>query len=138
RAVLELVFAPQEERVVDIAIDCRNESIAPAPQRGFAGAEAAREREHRLWQVEHTAVQAADEGFSAVLGQALADVFLLTVPPEAGTLHGVDRFIYAVIPWFATIFGRDVLIAARQMLLFAQGLARVVLRVIVVLLRTTV
>src|SRR5262245_49972489 len=138
RAVLELVFAPQEERVVDIVIDCRNEGIAPAPQHGFAGAEAAREREHRLWQVEHTAVQAADEGFSAVLGQAMADVFLLTVPPEAGTLHGVDRFLYAGIPWFATVFGRDALIAARQMLLFAPGLARGVLRVLAALQGTTV
>ena len=138
RAVLELAFAPQEERVVDVVVDCRNEQITPAPRHGFAGAEAVREREHRLWQVEHTAVQAADDGFSAVLGQAMADVFLLTVPPEAGTLHGVDRFVYAGIPWFATVFGRDALITARQMLLFAPGLARGVLRVLAALQGTTV
>src|SRR5207237_2456601 len=43
------------------------------------------------------------------------------------------RFVYAGIPWLATIFGRDALITAREMLTFAPGLARSVLRTLAAL-----
>ena len=130
QATVELVFAPQEERAVDVAITCFNEEAAPRMCGGFAVAEAMREREQRLWHAERTTFQPSDEGLGMVVAQAMADVFMLTVPAEPGTWHAVDRYIYAGIPWFATVFGRDALITARQLLLFAPGLARGVLRVL--------
>ena len=46
--------------------------------------EMVREREHRRWESERTGFQTPEEGFSSVLGQAMADVFMLSVPPEPG------------------------------------------------------
>jgi glycogen debranching enzyme len=138
QAFLELQFAPQEERVIDVTVTCLNDGVPSSRAYGFTHAEAAREREHRLWQVERAAFQASDDGFNNMLGQALADVFMLTVAPETQTSHAVDRCIYAGIPWFATIFGRDSLITARQLLMVAPGLARGVLRVLAALQGRTV
>jgi glycogen debranching enzyme len=133
QATLELLFAPQEERLIDVTITCLNEETRPRTCNGFPAAEATREREQRLWHAESTTFQPSDEGLGMVVAQAMADVFMLTVPPEPDTWHAVDRYIYAGIPWFATVFGRDGLITARQLLLFAPGLARGVLRVLAAL-----
>ena len=138
QASLDLVFAPEEERVVEVAIACLNDEAPPPPRLGFTGAEAVREREHRLWQAELTSVHSADDGLNAIIAQALADIFMLTVAPEPDTPHATDRFVYAGIPWFATIFGRDALITAREMLSFAPGLARSVLRTLASLQGTEV
>jgi glycogen debranching enzyme len=133
QGTIELLLAPEEERVLDVAIDCASDGVAEAARRTFVGAQTLRAREHRRWQSERTALAPSDDGFGAVLVQALADVFMLTVPAEAGTWHDVDRYVYAGIPWFATVFGRDALITARQLLCFAPGLARGVLRVLAAL-----
>jgi glycogen debranching enzyme len=133
QALLELHLAPEEERVIDVAITCLNAEVGEGRGFTFPAAVAAREREHRLWHAERTSFQPSDEGLGMVVAQAMADVFMLTVPAEPGTWHAVDRYIYAGIPWFATVFGRDALITSRQLLLFAPGLARGVLRVLAAL-----
>jgi glycogen debranching enzyme len=132
-AGLELPFAPQEERVLDVVVSCLNAEVPHRSCHGFASAETVREREHRRWQLEHATFVTADESLTRVFRQALADVFLLTAPPEPETTHAVDRYVYAGIPWYATIFGRDALVAARQLLTVAPGLARGVLRVLAAL-----
>ncbi len=133
QAHVVLSLAPQEERILDVVVDCVNEKVPAAARHGYLDGETVREREHRQWRAERATLQSADESFASVLGQAMADVFMLTALPEAGTWHEVDRYIYAGIPWFATVFGRDALITARQLLSFAPGLARGVLRVLAAL-----
>jgi glycogen debranching enzyme len=133
RGLLALDLAPQEERVIDLVVACRQDGVGPGVAHGFAGAEAAREREHRTWEAERAAVTTGDDGLNRAVTQALADVFMLTVPAERGTPHAVDRVVYAGIPWYATIFGRDAVITARQLLTVAPGLARGVLRVLAAL-----
>jgi glycogen debranching enzyme len=59
-----------------------------------------------------------------VLGRCFADLRLLR-----STLRG-RWFIAAGIPWFATLFGRDSLIAALQLLPFAPEVARDTLRLL--------
>jgi glycogen debranching enzyme len=132
-ARLELHLAPEEEREIEIAITCENADVPSVAWQGFGGAEALREREHVAWQRERAAVVTGDEGLNAIVEQALADVFMLTVAPEPGTPHAVDRYVYAGIPWFATIFGRDGLVTARELLTVAPTLARSVLRVLAAL-----
>ncbi len=133
QAFLDVVLAPEEERMIDVSIECCNAEVEPTGQHGFARAEAARLAEHRRWRAEAAVLQAPDDELNGVIEQALADVFMLTAPPEPGTSHAVDRYLYAGIPWFATIFGRDGLIAARELLFVAPGLARGVLRVLAAL-----
>jgi glycogen debranching enzyme len=73
---------------------------------------------------EHTLVRSGDELFDRVLGRSFADLELLR-----SELDG--RSYYAAgVPWFATLFGRDSLIAATQMLAFAPGMAGDTVRVL--------
>jgi glycogen debranching enzyme len=132
-AAVDLELAPQEERVFDVLVECASDAPAVPPHQSFSGAEAVREQEYHTWQAERSVMQPSDEGLAGVVGQAIADVFMLTAPREPGTWHAADRYIYAGIPWFATVFGRDALITARQLLCFAPGLARGVLRVLAAL-----
>ena len=133
RAFLDVGFAPREEHTLDVQVDCMQDAAGARTPITFAEATAARGRDHRAWEDERAAFQAADDGFASVLAQAMTDVFMLTAPAEPGTWHDVDRYVYAGIPWYATVFGRDGLITARQVLAFAPGLARSVLRVLAAL-----
>jgi len=133
RALVDVAFAPREERTVDVLVDCAQDGVGARTPTDFAEASATRARDHRAWEDERAALHAADDGFASVLAQAMTDVFMLTAPAAPGTWHDVDRYVYAGIPWFATVFGRDGLITARQLLAFAPGLARSVLRVLAAL-----
>ncbi len=71
-----------------------------------------------------TLVRSDDELFDRVIGRSLADMELLR--SELG-----GRSYYAAgVPWFATLFGRDSLIAATQMLAFAPDVAGDTLRLL--------
>jgi glycogen debranching enzyme len=133
RAVVDVAFAPREERTIDVHVDCTQDGASARTPTDFGEASAARARDHRVFEDERAAFQAADDGFASVLAQAMTDVFMLTAPAEPGTWHDVDRYVYAGIPWYATVFGRDGLITARQLLAFAPGHARSVLRVLAAL-----
>jgi glycogen debranching enzyme len=70
----------------------------------------------------HTLVRSDDELFDRVLGRSLADLALLR-----SDLDG-HPYYAAGVPWFATLFGRDSLIAATQMLAFGPEVAAGTLR----------
>ncbi|MGH8572024.1 MAG: amylo-alpha-1,6-glucosidase, partial [Gammaproteobacteria bacterium] len=90
------------------------------------GATPARRRPARR----RTLVRSDDELFDRVLGRSLADLELLR-----SELDG--RFYYAAgVPWFATLYGRDSLIAAAQTLAFAPEMAADTLRLLGELLGT--
>jgi len=131
RILLDL--GPQEERAVELLLECESDDVPGRPYGSPRASEEAREREHRQWVAERSGFQTPDEELTGVLSRALADVFMLTAPPEPGTPHAVDRCIHAGIPWFFTVFGRDALITARELLTVAPGLARGVLRVLAAL-----
>jgi glycogen debranching enzyme len=71
---------------------------------------------------ERTVVRADDELFQRVLDRSLADLELLR-----SELDGLSYYA-AGVPWFATLFGRDSLIAATQALAFAPDVAADTLR----------
>src|SRR5215212_635924 len=64
------------------------------------------------WLGERTTVQTDDELFNRVLRRSLLDIRMLHAR------LGTDGYYAAGVPWYATLFGRDSLITASQMLGF--------------------
>jgi glycogen debranching enzyme len=67
-------------------------------------------------------IETSNQVFNEVLRQSAADLYMLVTP----TQHG--PFPYAGVPWFSTIFGRDALITAMQILWIDPSIARGVLK----------
>jgi glycogen debranching enzyme len=73
-----------------------------------------------------TAIESDDPQLDRVLRRAVADLDLLMTPgPAPG-----ERYLAAGVPWFATLFGRDAILAAYATLLVDPGLAIATLRVL--------
>ncbi len=70
------------------------------------------------------AVECDDERFAAVLSRAFADMRMLV-----SSLDG-EPYFAAGLPWYATLFGRDSLIAALQLMAFAPAVAAGTLRLL--------
>ena len=71
-----------------------------------------------------TRVSADDELFKRVVDRSLIDLRMLRSPLDEGT------YFAAGVPWFATLFGRDSLITAIEMLGFAPEIGEQTLRVL--------
>ncbi len=76
------------------------------------------------WLTDRTRVEADDELFDRVLRRSLLDLRLL-----ASELDG-RRYCAAGVPWYATLFGRDSIIAALEMLAFDPAMAESTLRLL--------
>ena len=76
------------------------------------------------WLGERTTVVTDDELFNRVLRRSLLDMRMLH-----SRLDG-DGYYAAGVPWYATLFGRDSLIAATQLLAFDPPMAEQTLRVL--------
>jgi glycogen debranching enzyme len=82
------------------------------------------------WLQERTRVVTDDELFNRVLRRSLLDMRMLH-----SRIRG-EGFYAAGVPWYATLFGRDSLIAATQMLAFDPPMAEQTLRVLAGLIGT--
>ena len=76
------------------------------------------------WEASSTKFQTDNDVFDALLRTAISDFHALQIP------DGDQHIIAAGIPWFATIFGRDSIIAAYQSLSLNPQLAADTLRVL--------
>ncbi len=119
-AEFAFTLAPQQSVEVRVTIACEGEGERGEPVRedvaleGMCGrAEAMRARQ--------AFVRSGNEQFNAWLRRSSADLVMMTTDTEAGP------YPYAGVPWFSTVFGRDGLIAALQMLWVDPSLARGVL-----------
>jgi glycogen debranching enzyme len=74
---------------------------------------------YRAWTRGTTTVKSDHELFNLVVQRSVADLRLLV---NEGPAEG-ERYIAAGVPWFATLFGRDSLIAAYEALAFRPQLA---------------
>ena len=105
---------------LELRVSCALE--APVRKMPFASAleratEAIRSR------TDHSAhISSSSDLFNDWLDRSLADVVMMTSETEQGP------YPYAGVPWFSTVFGRDGLITAFQLLWVQPSLARGVLR----------
>lgn len=76
------------------------------------------------WEADSTRFDSSNEVFDLALGTAIGDFHALLIP------DGSEHIIAAGIPWFATIFGRDSIVAAYQSLSLNPQLAIDTLRVL--------
>ncbi|HEU5452404.1 MAG TPA: glycogen debranching N-terminal domain-containing protein [Terriglobales bacterium] len=76
------------------------------------------------WEAESTRIKSSNEVFDEAMRTATADFHALQIP------EGDQHVIAAGIPWFATMFGRDSIIAAYQSLSLNPQLAADTLRVL--------
>lgn len=79
---------------------------------------AAEAREEEQWQSHVTHIRTDNRAFNQIIEQAQKDIYLL------GQTFGDGKILSAGIPWFATLFGRDSIIAAWQTLILDPQIAR--------------
>ncbi|HLB12785.1 MAG TPA: glycogen debranching N-terminal domain-containing protein, partial [Dehalococcoidia bacterium] len=75
-------------------------------------------REYREWMRNCTQVESPNEFFESIIARCLADLRLL----QSGITD--EPYIAAGTPWFATLFGRDLLLTSLQTLPYNTGVAR--------------
>jgi glycogen debranching enzyme len=85
---------------------------------------AAETMEEQQWREGVTHIRTDNRALNQIIERAEQDTYLL------GQTFGDGKVLSAGIPWFATLFGRDSLIAAMQTLMFNPALARQTLTVL--------
>ncbi len=120
-AVFDLELPAQATKVIFIEVDCNgtNENKA-VPDAFFIGVRDSR-RANRAIARKTVGIRTSNDVFNQAVDRSVADLRMLTTNLPSG------RYPYAGIPWFSTVFGRDALITAWQMLWLDPGIARGVL-----------
>lgn len=113
RTQLEIHITPSSDR-------------APSRRSTYNMEHSLEQRRHAFaeWERRSTHFETNNEVFDAALSTAIGDFHALQVP------DGNEHIIAAGIPWFATMFGRDSIIAAYQSLLLNPQLAVDTLRIL--------
>ncbi|HZH25380.1 MAG TPA: glycogen debranching N-terminal domain-containing protein [Solirubrobacteraceae bacterium] len=125
-----LALAPGGEETITLRYALHEgEQTAPRPQRPRRRLRRARDSPD-AWLRQRTQVETDDELFNRMLRRSLLDMRMLH-----SRLDG-DGYYAAGVPWYATLFGRDSLIAATQMLAFDPPMAEQTLRVLAGLIGT--
>ncbi len=127
-AFYRLRLESHQARTIELVIEPRVDARPPA--RLDPGLEAGRRRrqsEYQRWQAAATSLESSDDVFNACWQTAASDFFALGIPAgeaeATGAAPGEGTVLAAGIPWFATPFGRDSLIAGYQALMLQPRLA---------------
>jgi glycogen debranching enzyme len=103
---------------------------APEPQPMSPRRASTRSGGPEEWLAGRTVIESDDELFNRVLRRSLLDIRMLH------SRHAGDGYYAAGVPWYATLFGRDSLITATQLLAFDPPMAEGTLRVLAKLIGT--
>jgi glycogen debranching enzyme len=121
-AIFRLRLAPERPLRVTLAVTAEIEG-EPAPRWHAVGDVIRRLRDEDEAQRRTMArITTSNAQFNAILARSAADLRMLRTPTPDGLVT------YAGIPWFATVFGRDSLISALQILPFDPSIAASTLR----------
>lgn len=129
RLSVRVALQPGEEIPLDVHFELADGAPTGARPAAGAGLEQRASVVHAgvdadAWLAERSQVSVDEELVERVLRRALLDLRLL-----ASQLDG-DRYYAAGLPWYATLFGRDSIIAATQSLAFDTEVAAGTLRVL--------
>ncbi|GGE48026.1 amylo-alpha-1,6-glucosidase [Agaricicola taiwanensis] len=123
RALFELEIAPHETRAIFLRIGCDDAGDGTASlRRSVLGAMLEARRALRRSSSRAAAVATSNEIFNETVRRSVSDLYMLMTDTPEGL------YPYAGIPWFSTVFGRDALITAMEMLWMDPQVARGVLR----------
>ena len=122
RAVFDVALAAGQTRVLYIEIGCDATAPASAQQPAYLRALRQARRALRTSAARAAAIGSSNEIFNEALRRSVADLYMLITDTPEGP------YPYAGIPWFSTVFGRDGLITALEMLWLDPAIARGVLR----------
>lgn len=117
--IFEADLKPGKSSVFHFAIDCNpsGDRASVGYERAMAGAET----ELKAASSSFCEISSSNDRMSRWIRRSLADVEMMTMGnPET-------NYPYAGVPWFSTVFGRDGMITAMQMLWIAPQIAKGVL-----------
>lgn len=117
----ELTLAPGEQAAILVTCTCANDDGPTALDPGFLPSFREARRAHRLSTTRAAAIETSNEIFNEVLCRSMADLYMLLTDTEHGP------YPYAGVPWYSTVFGRDGMITAIEMLWVDPEIARGVL-----------
>ena len=116
----EAGLAPGKSATFHLAVDCNPASHHRSV--GYARAMSGAETELKAASSTLCKISSTNDRFTCWARRSLADVEMMTMGnPET-------NYPYAGVPWFSTVFGRDGIITALQMLWIAPQIARGVLQ----------
>jgi len=115
-----LDLSRQDRLTLVIKVHCDLGGAAPEPV-SLVGAYRTVRRSGRDKARDRAGVTSSNELFNTVIDRAASDIDMLLTDTEYGP------YPYAGVPWYSTIFGRDGLITAMQLLWAAPGVAKGVL-----------
>lgn len=96
----------------------------PVPIRDHESLAAAHAEAEKAWRDGQTKVNSSSLLLNAIIERSFRDLYLLRSEVEG------HEYYAAGVPWFATLFGRDSIIAALQTLAYDPSIARQTLRVL--------
>ncbi|HEX8544847.1 MAG TPA: glycogen debranching N-terminal domain-containing protein [Pseudomonas sp.] len=122
QALFDLELTPGESRSLFIDINCGQQSLPFSVRHAFFSSVREARRELRTFSGRAASIDTSNDVFNEAIRRSVSDLYMLMTE----TPHGL--YPYAGIPWFSTVFGRDALITAWEMLWMDPGIARGVLR----------
>jgi glycogen debranching enzyme len=120
-ARFDLALSPQESESIYVLASCHTPQRTVAIDKAYEEAHAALDRSIGLAQRRQAQVVTANQQFNRWIDRSAADLQMMVSETE----HGL--YPYAGVPWFSTVFGRDGIITALQMLWLNPEVARGVL-----------
>lgn len=125
-AQLRLDLHPGRNATAEVRVRCCVTG-GERPRHNFVSALATVRAERRTWRERFPGLYSNNEGFNDWLNRSVQDLALLRAEGTCGP------YVYAGIPWFTTLFGRDSLITAFETLAFSPDLAAGTLRTLAAL-----
>ena len=123
-ASYDLVLEPSQRISLFLSVKCNGKvDRQRRPEPFFVCLREAR-RTLRLSSSRATSVASSNAIFNEVMRRSVADLYMMLTDTEHGP------YPYAGIPWFSTVFGRDGIITAMQMLWVDPAIARGVLQLL--------